>query len=160
MLPATLLTDDPTASQSMIRDLEFIQQHHHKFYSQLEIESADDHEAFFWLASKRQPNRRLRLSLSAQTAFTVIEDPENKLLGRQFESFEQVMSALDEGDFGDLLCGLAAAKLAEMGAVDDAEEDNSFEDGRELREQQQITGLGGLNAGFGQVIDDEDPMAD
>ncbi|CAD7965127.1 unnamed protein product [Amoebophrya sp. A120] len=166
---AGLFTQDPSQPPSMVKDLEFIQQHHHKFYSEMTIEYADDDQAFFFLASKRQPNRRLKLSLAADTAYTVLEDSTEdaaqSLISQQFESFEQVMSALDKGGFGDLLCNLVVDKLGELGELA-TEEPDEFEQndakfynrpGQIDEEAHGVIGGGGI---FGGVIDDVDPMAD
>eukprot|EP00392_Amoebophrya_sp_AT5.2_P019277 g20045.t1 len=163
--------DEHQLNQSMVKDLEFIQQHHHKFYSTLEIEQADEHQAVFWLASKRQPDRKLRITLSAATAYLVLDDPfcppgTAALTNRQFESFEQVLSALDEGGFGDLLCNLVMDKLVEEGVtVEPEEQELAGGDERFYNRDRSDLGadLGGMGiAGnvFGGVIDDVDPMAD
>ena len=103
-------------AQSMQQDLLHLQKHYHKFYARLEVLEASDEQCLFLFASKRQPARVLKVLLNASVAFQVVEDEHaSSLVGRRYESLEQLMSALDEADFGNLLCALAAAKLEEQG---------------------------------------------
>merc|ERR1712187_758831 len=75
--------------------------------------SGDKQEATFRLVSKNENRRTLQVHLSA-ACFLIQEDTEDgKLCGEQFESFEQVLSAIDGAEaFGNRLCGLVSDQLA------------------------------------------------
>lgn len=57
---------------------------------------------------------QLKLEMTPAGGYAVLEDPQEKITGQRFESFEQVMSAMDQGGFGDMLCGLVAEKLNDV----------------------------------------------
>ena len=58
--------------------------------NELKVVSKTDEKCVFWLASKKMPGRKLLIQLSAPAGFFIEEDPDGKLTGKTFESFEQV----------------------------------------------------------------------
>lgn len=123
------LSDDGQEPQdeNMLHDVQFIQNNYKKYYSQFVVEQESEHFCVFRMSSKTNPERVVRIQVQAPMGFQVLEDAQAQaigktvLTGRIFESFEQLMSSMDQGGFGDMLCGLVAAKLQEHGTNQEAE---------------------------------------
>ncbi len=84
--------DDPPPS--MVEEVRFLQRHHFKFCSLIEIDEGQSGTELcvFRIAGKRQTNRILTMHLTKQGAYQVVneEGGTGTLVGRVFESFEQV----------------------------------------------------------------------
>mmetsp|Transcript_72387 Transcript_72387/g.216079 ORF Transcript_72387/g.216079 Transcript_72387/m.216079 type:complete len:169 (-) Transcript_72387:122-628(-) len=109
--------------QPVADDLLHYQEHYSDFFSELEIlsTSPDRQQALFRVVSRTGSGRELRVLLTP-SSFCVEEDSqEGALRGEQFETFEQVLSALDGAEaFGLRLCGLVSEQLTmQMGSLDE-----------------------------------------
>eukprot|EP00933_Yihiella_yeosuensis_P008789 TRINITY_DN114431_c0_g1_i1.p1 TRINITY_DN114431_c0_g1~~TRINITY_DN114431_c0_g1_i1.p1 ORF type:complete len:146 (-),score=30.07 TRINITY_DN114431_c0_g1_i1:101-505(-) len=113
--------DGPPAT--LVDDLEHYQQHYKDLFRMMEITyvAPDKTKANFRVQSRTDSKRTLECSLSETTCFQVEKDSQgDELCGKRFESFEQLLSALDGAEqFGTRLCDLVSEQLAkELGSLD------------------------------------------
>uniref|UniRef100_A0A7S2BG52 GSKIP domain-containing protein n=1 Tax=Alexandrium andersonii TaxID=327968 RepID=A0A7S2BG52_9DINO len=127
--------------QPVADDLLHYQEHYQDFFSELDIlsTSPDRQQALFRVVSRSGSGRELRVRLTP-SSFCVEEDSQDgSLRGEQFETFEQVLSAMDGAEaFGSRLCGLVSEQLAQqLGSFEGRfEDDDADEDGEEGRPQE------------------------
>mmetsp|Transcript_59473 Transcript_59473/g.141658 ORF Transcript_59473/g.141658 Transcript_59473/m.141658 type:complete len:125 (-) Transcript_59473:201-575(-) len=114
--------EDVDEAHPIAEDVEHYKENYRDFFSAFEVlwKSPSGDEATFRVSSRTNNKRTLKVRLTSR-CFVVEEDSmEGKLKGRELETFEQLLSAMDGAEvFGTTLCSLVEAKLAQLAPRED-----------------------------------------
>ena len=104
------------SNPTLLADVQHYKEHYKDMFQELEILRVLPKEDVteVRLVSRQESRRTLEVAVSS-SCFRVLTDSQEGLKDQKFESFEQLLSALDGAEaFGSRLCDLVSQQLASL----------------------------------------------